>query len=879
MGRLRFLSTFWLDLFRRKQLARDLDEEIRAHVDIDIRERIANGTPSEEARTLATREVRSIDLVKENTRDIWTWTWLEELLRDVRYALRAMGKNTSTTCIALLIVALGIGSTTAMFSVVNAALLTPLNFKDSGRVVAIWESNPVRGFDTFAVSPGEFSEWRRQNSSFESMAAYQQRSVTLSGSLDAEPVKAAYVSGDFFDVVETPAHIGGTFSHKDADQHTSSVVLSHELWASRFGGDAAVLGRSVVLDGNNYSVVGIMPKDFGYPTGVAVWVPLPPLGDSRGKHVLTVIARLKPDVTASAAGDEMKAIATRREDDDDTHEGWTTVVSYLKEDAVKELGGTLLVLFGSVGFVLLIGCANIAGLMLSVGMKRQRELAIRSALGAGRIRMLRQLLTEDIVLSLIGGTLGIGMAYGLLHVLLAVAPGNLPRVHESEINWAVLAFAITLSVATGAIFGILPGLQLLRANTNDQLKASIQSASEGVNSHRWRSLLVVSQIALTVVVTSGAGLMIQSLRNLYRVDPGFNSENVVTLQLNLPEQPYNNPERTVALMERLLDGFHGLPGVLQAASTNALPLSRPAMDEAPPLVGFFVEGPVPERHAAQARFITPGYFKTLRIPITRGRDFGPHDRQNSPRVVIVNQSLVQRAFHGQIPIGERMQIGGIRHEIIGTVPDTRDDDLRLQPGPMYFLPLLQQSSNVNTLTSSVRFVVRVSQAANVGALTGAMRNEIKAVDSRLAVFGVHTMKDIRRLSVSRTTFTAAVLVFFSSVGLLLAAVGLYGIISNSVSQRTGEFGIRIALGAEPRDVLRSVMRQMIPLCALGTALGLFGSLAFSRLMNGLVFEVSPYDPITLGSSALVLLMAATAASLIPAIRATRINPISCLRHE
>jgi predicted permease len=524
-------------------------------------------------------------------------------------------------------------------------------------------------------------------------------------------------------------------------------------------------------------------------------------------------------------------------------------------------------------------CANVAGILLVQGQKRQKEIAVRSALGAGAMRVLRQLLTESIVLSLTGGILGIAVAYALLLILLGMAPGNLPRIHESDVNYVVLGFGFAVAVGTGILFGTLPGLQLLRSNTNDQLKSSTHNASEGRNSQRIRSLLVVLQVALTIVVTSGALLMIQSLIRLYSLDPGFDSQDVLTLQVNLPERNYADPRRSIRLVEGLLENFKRLPGVLDAASTNALPLSGPALNQSPPLVGFTVEGAISERRSAQVRFVTPEYFKTLRIPILRGRDFSSLDRGNSPRVVVVNQSLARQAFHDEFPLGKRMMFGGVSHEIVGIVPDTRDEDLRRPPGPMYFMPFFQQSANVNMLTTKVRFVVRHSAGADIRTLTDLLRNAIISGDNDLAVFEVHTMSELRRLSLSRTTLTASVLGVFGLLGLFLAGLGLYGGVSNSVSQRAQEFGIRMALGAAPREVLLTLMRHVIGVCGFGVLLGIPASVALSRLMRGLVFGVSPHDPITLGSAAVLLIAVAAGASIAPARRAIRIDLIGSLRHE
>jgi predicted permease len=813
--------------------------------------------------------------LREEAGDAWGWRWADDLSKDLRYAAARIVKNPIVALFTIMTVALGIGASTAMFSVVDAVLLEPIGFDDSNRVVALWESNPKRNIDAFDVSVPNFQDWRNQNSVFDSMAAYERRSVTLAGQGDPVGIPAVNVTGEFFEVVKTQAQFGRTLSAADAQENPSVVVISHDLWASRFDRDPSVVGRDITLDGIHYSVAGVTRKGFDYPD-TSVWIPMQLPETSRGRGFLTVIARLADGVSLETASAQMKTIASRLAQEYPTsNESWTVTLSYLRDDIVKNLRSILVVLSGAVAFLMLIACTNVAGLQLAQCSRRQREVAVRASLGGGRMRILRQLLTENILLSILGGIVGIVFAYVALKLLLVAAPANLPRVQDAQINWRVLAFGFTLSLVTGVSFGLLPALELLKGNPNDRLRNSSQSVTAGFSNHRLRSAVLVAQLALTVVVLSGAGLMISSLNRLYSVDAGFVAAHVLTVQVNLPEKSYDSSDRSIMLVERLTERFRQIPGVTAVATTNSLPLSLPALDQAQPELGFHLEG---ERRSAQARFVTAEYFRVLRIPIVSGRAFTPADGPNAPRVVIVNESFVREFLNGRPTSGTNIEVGGTTYEIVGIVRDTRDEGLHVRPRPMYFLPLLQQSSNVNSLIASIRFLIRTSNVVP-GSIAGDVRSNVKAIDPGLAVSDIHTMEEIGRLSLSRTRFATEFLVVFALSGLLLAAVGVYGVVASFVGQRTREFAVRVALGAETRDILARVLHPTIKVCAMGAAIGVFGEWALSTTMRSVVFEVSAADPAILFAAVLILVAVALLASLLPARHAIRTDAAVCLRHE
>lgn len=796
---------------------------------------------------------------------------------DVRFAIRTLRQRPAVTLAAIVALGLAIGSTTAIFSVVNAVLLKPLSFDDPDRVAILWESNPGRGLDIFSASPANFLDWEEQNTVFQSLSAYASGSVTVTGIEEsAERVQRAVVSERFFDVVRTPPEIGRALLPDDSQTGKDVVaVISHRYWQSRFGGDSSVIGQSILLDGRGYSIVGVMPAGFMYPADTDVWTPLVTAGSTvRGAHTLQVIGRLRDGVTFEQADTEMKTIAARLEQEyPQTNRNWTIRVFGVHQWIVRDMRPTLLVLLGAVGFVLLIACTNVANLLLATASDRLKEIAVRMSLGARRRRVLRQLLTENILLAGAGGAFGIVLAWLGLRALLGIAPANLPGLSETELSLPVLAFTVVLSLLTGILFGIFPAIYLLRQNLSEHLKDTARGSTGGAERHRLRSLLVSVEIALTIVVTAGAALMMQSLNRLHGVDPGFNPDGVLTVQLNLPQSRYQTPEAVGGFVDRLLERVHALPGVTSAASTSTLPLTG-----AGSTLVWAIDGRLPENMPdwpnAQIRWVTPRLFETLEIALLEGRDFAAQDTNAAPRVVIVNDAFAQRAFPGESAIGKRIVVGGRGAppaEIVGIVRNTQEVDLQETQRALIYLPLLQFPN------PAVRLVVKTS--ADPAALAGPIRTEIAAIDKDLATFNVRTMEEVVGLSVARARFASSLLGVFASVALILAAVGVYSVMAYFVSQRTKEVGIRMALGADKHAIRKMVLRSAVLLSAAGAILGIVGSFALTRVLRDMLFQVNPADPIALGGVTLLLLVVALCASLIPAHRATRVDPMTAIRYE
>jgi putative ABC transport system permease protein len=796
---------------------------------------------------------------------------------DVRFAFRTLRQRPAVTLTAIVALGLAIGSTTAIFSVVNAVLLKPLNFDDPDRVAILWESNPQRGLDIFSASPANFLDWEKQNTVFQSMSAYSGGSVTVTGIEEsAERIQRAVVSEQFFGVVRTPPEIGRTLLPEDSQTGADVVaVISHRYWQSRFGGDPSAIDKNIVLDGRNYSIVGVMPAGFMYPADTDVWSPLVIAGSTvRGAHTLNAIGRLKDGITFEQADTEMKTIAGRLEQEyPQTNQSWTIRVFNVHQWIVRDMRPTLLVLLGAVGFVLLIACTNVANLLLATGSDRLKEVAVRMSLGAGRIRVLRQLMTENILLAVAGGAFGIVLAWLGLRGLLAVAPTNLPGLSETELSLSVLAFTVVLSLMTGVVFGFFPAMVLLRQSLSEHLKDTTRGSTGGAERHRLRSLLVSVEIALTIVVTAGAVLMMQSLNRLHGVDPGFNPDNVLTVQFNLPASRYQTPEAFTGFIDRLLERVHALPGVTSAASTSTLPLTGTGSTLVWAIEGRLPEN-MPEWPNAQIRWVTPRLFETLQIAFREGRDFTPQDRNPAPGVVVVNEVFARRAFPGESAIGKRIVVGGRNApaaEIIGVVRNTQEVDLQENQRALIYLPVLQSPN------PAIRLVVKTP--ADAAALARPIQMEVAAIDKGLATFNIRTMDEVVGLSVARARFASSLLGVFASVALMLAAVGVYSVMAYFVSQRTKEVGIRMALGANKQAILKMVLRSAILLSASGAVLGIIGSFALTRVLRDMLFQVNPADPIALSAVTLVLLFVALCASLIPAHRATTVDPMTAIRYE
>ncbi|HLY60825.1 MAG TPA: ABC transporter permease [Terriglobia bacterium] len=871
-------------LWRRDRFNRDLEEEMRLHLEQREREQIEKGIAPDEAYYAAQRQFGNTLLLKERSRDMWGWNSLENLIQDVRYGARMLIKNPGFTAVAVIALALGIGANTAIFSVVNAVLLRPLPYKDAERLVVIlhWGSGPV--------APANFLDWRRQNHVFDGMGAAEYWTPNLTAVERPEHIWALHVTSDIFPVLGVQPLLGRTFlPDEDQPGKEHEVVLSYGSWQQRFGGDAKVIGRSVTLDGEAYTIVGVMPRDFKFApfwaTKAELWTPLA-LGDratSRSGNSLRIFARLKPGITLVAARAEMATITARLEKEyPGTNRG--VEVGSLKEKVVGNVRPALLVLLGAVGFVLLIACANVAHMLLARAAVRQKEVAVRIALGAGRSRVIYQFLTESILLASLGGGAGLLLALWGIRVLVALSPAGIPRVETVGLDGTVLAFMLGVSILTGIAFGLFPAWQASTVSLNDSLKEGGRGSTEGIRRNRLRSLLVASEFALAMILLIGAGLMIRSLYALQSIDPGFNPHGVLTMVVSVTGSKAAEPSRRATFFRQLLERVRSLPGVKSASAINHLPLAgdlwtKPLLIEGRPIPR---PGDAPE---AVYRAVLPGYFNTMNIPILRGRDVAESDHLNSPGVVVINEALANQTWPGENPIGKRLALLDSLPNpqwltVVGVTKNARQIYWAEPPDIEIYLPLPQSPDYLESPQSHFSYLTLVVRASgDPASLAPAIESEVSALDKEVTVSQVQTMEQVVVDATAQPRFYLLLLGTFAAVALILAAVGIYGVMSYSVSRRTHEMGVRMALGAEGGDVLRLVVGQGMVLALVGAGVGLLGALGLTRLMASLLYGVQPHDPTTFLVVTIVLCLVALAANYLPARRATKIDPMVALRYE
>jgi putative ABC transport system permease protein len=802
---------------------------------------------------------------------------METLLRDVRYGVRSLLKRPGFTAIALIALALGIGANTAIFSLVNAVLLRPLPFAEPDRLVWVWGN--IRGGGTRAsVSPLDFLDYRQQNTTFEEFAASFAVPLPLNLTGDGEPerLQAGAVTGNYFQALGAKPALGRTFLLENEKPGNDQVaVLSYALWQKRFGGNPDIVNNTVTLDGKTFHVLGVMPQDFSFPQSAELWVPLnfdaEPGMKQRKAHFLRPIGKLKPGVTMAQAQADTDAVARRLEEQyPDTNSGWSLRLVSLREQLVGNTRPTLFILFGAVGFVLLIACANVANLLLVRAAGRQKEIALRTALGAGRFRIVRQMITESVLLALVGGVLGTLFAMWGVDLLVSLSAGSIPTTAHVKIDATVLGFTLLISLLTGVLVGLAPALRTLKVNLSDSLKEGGRSSSEGVQRNRTRSILVVLESAVAVVLLIGAGLLIRSLIQLQNISPGFDAHKVLTMRVDLPRQKYDTPEKSSNFFSQLESRLGGLPGVERVGLISELPLSGQPND-----MPYTVEGRPPvsidQAFDDDFRRVNRQYFEAMRISILRGRNFTEQEVSQSAKVVIISDLLVRQTFPNEDPLGKRliMSYGNQAFEIIGIVGDIRHRALESEPVPAMYLPTYQ--------TGWMNIVIR-TKGDPIG-LAAAVRKEVQGIDPDQPVADVKTMEQWLDTAVAAPRYRTGLIALFALVALILASTGIYGVMSYSVTQRTHEIGVRMALGAQRLDVLKLVVRQGMALVVVGVLLGLLAAIGLTRVMSSLLFGVTAKDPLTFAAVATVLTLVAFIACYLPARRATKVDPLVALRYE
>jgi putative ABC transport system permease protein len=802
---------------------------------------------------------------------------MDSLMKDVRYGIRMLTRNPAFTAVAVIALALGIGANAAIFSVVNAVLLRPLPFADPDRLMVLRETK-LPQFPEFSVAPANFMEWQKQNTVFERMAAFQNSAYNLIGVGEPERLQGMRVSDGFLAMLGVQPARGRDFlPEEDQPGHNQVVIISDGLWQRRFGGDPNILNQAITLNGNSYTVVGIMPADFRFGgSATDIWSPTAfdaKAAQQHGSHYVAVIGRLRPGVSVEQARAEMSAIAERLAAQyPDQLAGWNVKVVPMLEFTVRSIKLALYVLMGAVLFVLLIACVNVANLLLARAASRQKEVAIRTALGAGRRRIVRQLLTESVILAIVGGTVGLFLAIWGKDVLLALAPEDLPRVREASLDARVLVFTIGITLLTGVIFGLVPALQASKPNLNETLKDAGRGSTEGGRRHLLRSILVVVEVATALVLLVAAGLMIKSFWRLQHVDPGFNSDHALMAKVALPSKKYATPEQQIAFFNELLEKVSRLPGVEAAGASVVLPMDDDYV------LGFDVEGrpPVPgEDESTNYYSVTPDYFKAMGIPLRQGRLFDDRDQKNSPRVIIINESMARRLFPDENPVGKRIYLTQgkekIYREVVGVVGDVKQYGLDQTTPLESYEPFAQQPFNAMAL------VVRAG--GDPTQLSAAIRGEVLSIDKEQPVSSIKPLTALVSSSISQQRFAMLLLGVLAAVALLLAAVGIYGVMSYSVTQRTHEIGIRLALGASSRDILRLVVGHGLMLTLVGVVAGLGAAFLLMKIMATLLFGVSATDFATFVIFSASLTVVALAACLVPARRALRVDPMVALRYE
>jgi len=871
----------WLDqiprglrsLFRKERVEQEMDDELRFHLECQIEANLKAGMTAEEARYAALRRFGGVEQIKDECRDARGVRFVEDLIQDIRYGLRQLRRSPGFTAVAALTLALGIGANTAIFTVVNSVLLQPIPYPHPEKLFLIQSKTPDRGFGP--LTDIEYMELEKQTRAFERVAAFSAGMANLTGAGEPVLVRRCEVTGGFWLTIGIAPVFGRTFLPGDEKgPGRDSVMLGERLWRTRFHADPAIIGKTLTLDGIPHTVTGVMPAGFAFPSQQGAWslASLDPLKFKLARQ--GVIGRLKPGISTQQAQAELDVIARQHASTFPKERRQNLRLFSLHEYVVGDVGRSLLVLLGAVGFILLIACANIANLLLARGLGRRQEMAIRASLGARRLRLVRQLLSESVTLSLFGGALGLLLAaWGVRVFLSLVPPGDMPRIQEIHLDGWVLAFTAVISLLTGLMFGVAPAIQYSGVPLSESLQQAGSQRATGRGQHL-KNILVVSELALALVLLIGAGLLIKSFVRLRSVNPGFLPENVLTMTVVPPQ---SRPlERLKSFHQQVLEKLKALPEISSAAAVNWLPFGHALVTTT-----FGAEGQDIFDHTIVCRVgVSHEYFQTMGIRLLRGRYFNAWDNEKALQVVIVSQATANRVWPDQNPLGKRVYFKPYPGPqdwltVVGVVDDVRQQSLAESPPLTVYQPYLQVMDPI--YLSHMVYLVRSS--ANPTSLAALMREGLREVDKDQPAYGFETLQDLITGSVAQPRFYSRLLGAFSTIALLIAAVGIYGVTAFSVSQRTHEIGIRLALGAERADILRMILRSSLPLILAGVGLGLCGAVAVTRVLQSFLFEVTPTDTATFAAISVLLATVALLASYIPARWATKVDPTVALRYE
>ena len=871
-------------LFRRR-MDEELEEELQSHIHMQAWKNRSSELDPAEAMRLARLQFGSVVCATEQCREQRGISSVEILAKDVHFALRMLRKSPGFTTVALLTLALGIGANTAIFSVVNAVLLRPLPYADASRLVLVSEARPQAGISGLGMSYPPFTELRDVNHAFSAVAGLGGHALVLTGYGEPSEVSTVVVTPEFFSVFAAEPLLGRVFVPDDGRRGAAAVVVvSENLWRSRFGADAGIVGRSITLDMRPYTVVGVMPATFHTPflnQANQVWIPLAQdplfsvwMTKPLREHWMAVIARVRLGISSVQVQAELDTIGARLAKEFPAEKGWAIGIEPLQQTITGDVRLPLLLLLVAVGLVLLIACANVANLLLSRATSRSKEVAIRIALGAGKRRIARQLLTECAILGMLGGLIGTLVAYWGVATLAPLLPPGLPKFHSVRVDGWVLVFAFALSLATSLVFGLAPVLSVAGSDPHKELGEGAR-AGESAGPRRARALLAVGEIALAMVLLTGAGLLMRSFAQLTSVNPGFEPNHVVKAMVSLPQFQYSTPKQWEAFAEELATRLQAQPGMQDSAIAGPLPIVDCCVTLAFQIVG---NPALEEGTADTANYVpvSPRYFSVMGIPLVRGRLFNASDSSSTVAVAVISEALAKRYFPNEDPLGRHLTFGFpvngiVSREIVGIVGDIHDVSLGKEPGPMLYVPFAQAP------LYGAEVVVKSTLSAS--AVVGAIRAVTHGIDKNLPVTDIAPLPDVLNKSVAQPRFRTLLLGLFAAMGLMLAAVGIFGVISYSVSRRTHELGIRMALGAQPGSVLGMILRETLTLTLIGVAVGVSCALAAARLITHLLFKVTPYDPVTLALVSLVLVAVGALAGYIPARRAMRVDPVVALRHE